>query len=189
MGLASSFATSTSSPAKVVRALENAAAQVRKPSAGLVFLSGGIAEKLEQVASMLADRRLGFPILFGTGAGVLYDRGELEGQSAAAGLVWSGVGANAVVLNPTHDDLGGALDHALSEHGARSAFLLVRPDRLEPGVFTDVSLNDRIIFGAGTATSEDVLALDARGRIDRGPVGALLTQSPPLIGVTRASRL
>lgn len=189
MGLASSFATSTSSPAKVVRALENAAAQVRKPSAALVFLSGAIAEKLEQIASMLADRRLGFPILFGTGAGVLYDRGELEGQSAVAGLVWSGVGANAVVLNPAHDDLGGELDRALSEHSARSAFLLVRPDRLEPGVFTDVSLKDRVIFGAGTATSEDVLALDARGRIDRGPVGALLTQSPPLIGVTRASRL
>jgi len=189
MGLAASFATSTSSPSKVVRAIENAAAQVRNPSAALVFLSGTAAEKLELIATSLAERKLGFPVLFGTGAGVLYERGELEGQSAAAGLVWSGVGADAIVLHPGHGDLGSALDRALSDYRARSAFLLVRPDRLEPGLFADVPLKDRVVFGAGTATSEDVVTIDKRGSIQRGPVGVLLTQHPPIIGVTRASRL
>lgn len=189
MGLAASFATSTSSPFKAVRAIENAAAQVRTPSAGLVFLSGAVGEKLEEVASILAERKLGFPVLFGTGAGVLYERGELEGQSAAAGLVWSGVGASAVVLHPGHHDLASALDRALSDYRARSAFLLVRPDRLEPGLFADVSLKDRVVFGAGTATSADVLVTDGRGGLERGPIGALLVENPPIIGVTRASRL
>ncbi|HEY6728919.1 MAG TPA: FIST C-terminal domain-containing protein [Polyangiaceae bacterium] len=189
MGLAASFATSTSSSIKVVRTIENAAAQVRNPCAALVFLSGTVGEKLEEVASAVADRKLGFPVLFGTGAGVLHERGELEGQSAAAGLVWSGVGARALVLHTSHGDLASALDRALSEHRARSAFLLVRPDRLEPGLFADVSLKDRVVFGAGTATSEDVVVTDGRGGIDRGPVGALLVETPPILGVTRASRL
>lgn len=189
MGLAASFATSTSSPLKVVRAIESAAAQVRNPCAALVFLSGTAGEKLDEVAGPIAERKLGFPILFGTGAGVLYERGELEGQSAAAGLVWSGVGAHAIVLHPRHADLGSALDRALDDYRARSAFLLVRPDRLEPGLFADVSLKDRVVFGAGTATSEDVIVTDGRGRIDRGPIGTLLVETPPVIGVTRASRL
>lgn len=189
MGLAASFATSTSSSAKVVRTIENAAAQVRKPCAALVFLAGTAAEKLEEVAVAVTERKLGFPVLFGTGAGVLHERGELEGQSAVAGLVWAGVGARAVALHPGHGGLAAALDDALAERGARSAFLLVRPDRLEPGLFADVSLRDRVVFGAGTATSEDLFVTDAEGRLQRGPIGALLFESPPLLGVTRASRL
>src|SRR3954454_10596438 len=93
------------SPARVVSSLRQAAAGLAvpgsnaRPAGGLVVVSGGMATKLEALAESLGRAELGFPMLLASGTGVLTDRGEVEGESAAAGLLWLGGVADAWVAS------------------------------------------------------------------------------------------
>lgn len=187
MGSATSFATSTTSTAKVVRAVEAAVAQVREPAAALLFLSGDLAPQAEALAARFSQLGCGVPVLIGSGAGVLSERGEIENQSAAAGLVLSG--SQQLVIVDAQQDVGSVLDRAMKTTKFRSAFVLVRPDHFDAGLFRRLSLSDRSVFGAGTATAAPVFGVDREGRVQSGSVAALLGDDLPLLGVTRASRL
>lgn len=187
MGSAASFATSTTSTAKVVRAVEAALAQVRDPASVLLFLAGDIAQHAEALAARLSrlDRRV--PVLVGAGAGVLCEKGEFENQSAAAGMVLSG--RNDLVVLDAQQDVGSALEAKMRGTKARSAFVLVRPDHFEAGLFRQLSLAARCVFGAGTASAAPIFGVDREGRVQSGSVAALIGDELPLLGVSRASRL
>src|SRR5690606_39732790 len=165
MRSARSFALTTTSSSSVDRAFEAAAGKIGSPAAALIFLTGSLAEDLPNVTSRLAAAASGVPLLVGVGAGVMNEDHEIEGQAGAAGLVWQGGSASAVALDPKTGDLGQALDEAMRECRASTAFILLRPDRFEPGLFTTLALRGRQAFGGGTASTEDVYAVDKRGRV------------------------
>ena len=190
MESAQSFALHSTHAHKVVRAVESAASRLRKPSAVLLFLCGSVGEQIRRVAELLREAKLGVPILIGVGAGVLNEHGEIEAESGAAGLVWIGGPARTCVLAAGHDDLGTVLDRELSRGDETTAFVLLRPDRLDPSAFSTLSLRGRVVLGGGTAGTGDIFGLDSRGVISRGSLGMLCwSGSKPLVGVTRASRL
>src|SRR4051812_49363734 len=98
------------SPTRIVSSLREAAAALAgpsgsRPAGGLVLVSGGMATKLESLAESVGRAELGFPVLLASGSGILTDRGEVEGESAAAGLLWLGGVADAWVVSAPEAEL------------------------------------------------------------------------------------
>ena len=89
-GSAASFAIRAESPARFATGALDAVRSVGRPSAGLVFLSGSLAERSREVAEALGQAEPALPFVVAAAAGVLSERGEIEGQSAGAGIVFSG---------------------------------------------------------------------------------------------------
>src|SRR3970282_1926774 len=87
---AASFLSQGDSPGAVIRSLTHTCQAVARPAGALVFVAGTLAERLPAVASGIAEAKLGIPVLVAAGAGVLTERGEIEGHTAGCGLVWSG---------------------------------------------------------------------------------------------------
>src|SRR5690349_4040020 len=88
--LAWSWEAKTSSPERVASALSQAVAQVRNPSGGLVFAGGALAASVSAIAAAIAARCPAIPVAVAGGGGVMTERGEIEDQPAATGIVWSG---------------------------------------------------------------------------------------------------
>src|SRR4051812_4597460 len=103
------------SPGRLVSSIREAAASLgaHKPAAGLVLVSGGLTSKLAAVAEALGRANLAFPLLLASGSGVLTERGEIEGESAAAVLLWLGGAAEAWVVSASQPELCLALSREL----------------------------------------------------------------------------
>jgi hypothetical protein len=179
------------SPARVVSSLRQAAAGLAvpgsnaRPAGGLVLVSGGMATKLEALAESLGRAELGFPMLLASGTGVLTDRGEVEGESAAAGLLWLGGVTDAWVASAPESELCLALGRELSARntGARveTALVFVRPNAVQPhSVEALHGLKASRVLGAGTLPDSDVFAVAASGAVSRGAGGALTLRGLPL---------
>src|SRR5450755_556585 len=97
---AASWEVKTTSPERVASAFGQACAQVKKPAGGLIFVSGQLASDIEGVAMALGARGTGVPMVVAVGAGVMTERGEIEDQAAAAGIVWSGGRSEIVEIVP-----------------------------------------------------------------------------------------
>jgi small ligand-binding sensory domain FIST len=176
---AQSFEVRSSSPERVVAAFAAAHADVPRSAAGIVFTSGALLERQESIGRLLSAKRLGIPILLVGGSGVLSERGELEGESAATGLVWSGGSAEIGVIDAGSRDEGlcEGLAGFLARVGPRSAVALFVP----PGGFTPRAiqlLGSRSfgvpIFGGGALGEPGVLAIGARGELVTGRAVALV---------------
>lgn len=156
---------------------------------GLLFLSGRLVEHASEIASGLAEGLPGSADgpppswLIGAGAGVLTERGELERQSAAAGLVLPGVRATGVASGPRLETFAQSLGDALRDQPSASALVLVRSDAFEEDLLEGLgrghhrgpggrSVAGRV-FGGGTLPERDVLLVRS-GVVDRGPGAALL---------------
>src|SRR5512140_2460500 len=96
--LASSWEAKTTSPERVAFAFGQALGQVKNPTGGLVFLAGSLGSDLPAVASALAARPPSVPIVIAGGGAVLTERGEIEDQPAATGIIWSGGRAELLPL-------------------------------------------------------------------------------------------
>src|SRR5258708_1484344 len=129
---ASSVLVRGESPTRLVSALREAAASLGRPAAGLVLTTGGMATKLEAVAGGLGRAALGFPVLLASGAGVITERGEVEGESAAAILLWLGGAADAWVQSEPGAELCLALGRELGARNpagrAETALVFLRPN-------------------------------------------------------------
>jgi small ligand-binding sensory domain FIST len=165
-------------------------------SAALVFLGGRLAERIEDVASGLAKAELGIPVLLASGAGVLSERGEIEGEPAAAGLVMRGGSPTAVVAKAgTLDDATTLLAARLAEDGRQgNATTLVFAqadgfgvDSLEPLA----AIRAGNVVGAGTPGNAPVVAVTADGTVQVGNVGALSMRglTPAHVRASPACRL
>lgn len=194
---AQSFAVKAQSPARVARALEAALSSVRRASGGLVFVSGELAAALGDVAADAARTAAGVPLLVVSGAGVLSERGEVEQQSAAAGIVWSGGEVEVLSVDaPAPDDLGEALARQLGDRAARKnppVLIFVKPEGFSPGVLEPLAQGrgPHQVFGAGAVGEPGLFAVDAEARVNTGGAIAMLLHgmSPPVIRSSPACRL
>ncbi len=177
------------SPTRVVASLREAAAALAspgsaRPAGGLVVVSGALANKLETLAESLARAELGFPVLLASGTGVLTDRGEVEGESAAAGLLWLGGVADAWVISAPESELCLALGRGLKARNPspriETAMVFVRPNGVQPHTIEALhGLKACRVIGAGTLPDSDVFAVAASGALSRGAAGALTIRGLP----------
>jgi small ligand-binding sensory domain FIST len=175
---AQSFEVRSNSPERVVAAFAGTYADVRRPAAGIVFTSGALLERQEAIGRLLSARRFGIPVLLVGGSGVSSERGELEAESAATGLVWSGGSADIGVIDAGSRDEGlcEGLERFVARAGPRSAIAVFVP----PGGFTPRAIQllgkrrfGVPIFGGGALGEPGVLAIGGGGQIVTGRAVAL----------------
>lgn len=189
---ARSFTLPVTSLDGLVRPLAAVKGDVAVPTGGLVFVSGAPTQDLAPIAEQIRSAWKGVPVCIVPAAGVLTERGEVEGAAAIGGLLWSG--GQVVPLVVEDGAPASALREAIvAVTAGRSATVILFPrsdfssDMLDglgsaaPGVR---------VFGAGTVGGP-ALALTGAGEIKRGrAVGlVLLGSAPPLIESSAACRL
>jgi small ligand-binding sensory domain FIST len=196
---ARSFSISVTAPDGLARPLAAARADVSSPSGGLVFVSGAMTQELDRIADQVRAVWRNVPVVIIPGAGVLTERGEIEGASAAAGLLWSGGRATPFVLGGEggreagpHAPQAAASDSLPAAlRGATTVLLFPRSDfgtEMLDGV--GAGAPGACIFGAGTVGGAAV-ALTAAGEPLRGrAVGmAIHGLAAPLVESSAACRL
>lgn len=175
---AQSFEIRSSSPERVAEAFVAAREDVARSAAGIIFVSGALLERQEALARILASKQLGIPLMVVGGSGVLSERGELEGQSAATGLVWSGGAPEIGVIDASDGDDGlcQGLEGFLADVESRSAVMLFVP----PGGFTPRAIQllgqrslGSHIFGGGAVGEPGVIAIGASGELVTGRAVAM----------------
>lgn len=184
------------SPSRVGAGIAESFRAFGGPAAGLVFLGGGLGDRVEEVGRVLASAGLGMPLLVAAGAGVVSERGELEGEPAAAALAFRGAGPEAFIANAeTPDDAAQLLAERLVERSGGStptAFVCARADAI--GVDTlEPLIRARPVnlIGAGTTGGAPVAAVDREGKLELGPLGAMLMRglTPARVRASPACRL
>jgi small ligand-binding sensory domain FIST len=196
MAATQSFAVRDEKPARFAAGAVSAFRRAPGASGGLVFVAGSLAEHVEAVAAAIGRSNLGFPVLVGTGAGVLSDRGEIEGSSAGTGLVLGSGEADAVVAR------GAGTDSASSELAARLGSLcpggrstaLVFAQSKGFGIDSIEPLREVkgvTIVGGGTPGDAPVVAVGRDGTVSSGRFGALVVRrlTPAHVRVSAACRL
>ena len=159
-------------------------------------MGGGLGERVEEVGRVLAAAGLGMPLLIAAGAGVVSERGELEGEPAAAALVFRGGSPQAFVASAgTQDDAAQLLAERLAERSAGAtptAFVCARADAggvdtLEP-LLRARPMN---LLGAGTTGAAPIAAIDREGKLELGSLGAMLMRglTPARVRASPACRL
>jgi small ligand-binding sensory domain FIST len=189
---ARSFSTTVSTPDALARTLAAARAEVSAPSGGIVFVSGALTQEVPRVAELVKATWRNVPACVVPGAGVITERGEIEGASAASGLLWSGGRATPFAIGEAAST--GALREALAGAvGGKPATVMLFPrsdfaaDMLDgigaaaPGV---------CLFGAGTVGSAAV-TISASGELLRGRASGLSLSglAAPLVESSPACRL
>jgi len=183
-------------PARLVSALRELAAGLGRPAGGLVLATGGMAAKLSSAADGLGRAGLGFPVLLAAGAGVITERGEVEGESAAAILLWLGGAAEAWAHRETGAELCLALGRELATRNpagrAETALVFLRPNGVHPHTIEALhGLKSTRVLGAGTLSDSDVFVVNAAGSVSSGPGGALTIRglARPLVTASPACKL
>jgi small ligand-binding sensory domain FIST len=189
---ARSFCIAITAPDGLARPLAAARAEVSSPSGGLVFVSGAMTQEIDRIADQVRAAWRNVPVCIVPGAGVITERGEIEGASAACGILWSGGRAAPFALKETATPA--ALSEALGgppRSRAGTALIFPRsdfaPDMLEgitavaPGM---------CVFGAGTVGGAAV-SLTAAGEALRGRAAGLAIHglAAPLVESSAACRL
>jgi small ligand-binding sensory domain FIST len=184
------------SPTRLASALREAASSLGRPAGGLVLATGGMATKLETIANGLGRAGLGFPVMVASGAGVITDRGEVEGESAAAILLWLGGAADAWVQPESGAELCLALGRELQKRNPagrpETALVFLRPNGVQPHTIEALhGLKATHILGAGTLSDSDVFAVDGAGAVSKGAGGALTIRglARPLVTASPACKL
>ena len=189
---ARSFCIPVTAPDGLTKALAAVRAEVSSPSAGLVFVSGALAQELEGVAEQVKAAWRNVPVTVVPAAGVLTERGEIEGASAVSGILWSGGKPAPFVI--AEGGPPSALREALgSIAGQKSATALVfAKSDLEPESLEGISAvaPNLCVFGAGTVGGA-ALTLTATGEVLRGRASGLvlLGMAAPLVESSPACRL
>jgi len=189
---ARSFSTTVSTPDALARSLAAARAEVSSPAGGVVFVSGALTQEVPRVAELVRATWRNVPACVVPGAGVITERGEIEGASAASGLLWNGGRAAPFAIGEAAST--GALREALAgAAGGKPATVMLFPrsdfaaDMLEgigaaaPGV---------CLFGAG-AVGSAAIAVGADGELLRGRASGLSLSglAAPLVESSPACRL
>lgn len=186
-GGAFSFEVRGERPDRVVKAAVERWQRLRRPRAGMLFVSGHLVEHLPDIAASLAsaldrltsaDRSPAPRWLLAAGAGVLTERGELERRTAAAGLVLQGGAPLGVASGPRPEGFVDRLADALEGHRSATAFVMARADRFEEEMLESLTTAQRPglgarIFGGGSVPEQDVF-LVGPGSVQAGAAAALL---------------
>lgn len=183
-------------PRQVGQQAARLVAEVRRPAGLVVFVGGSLATLLDDVARAVAESCPGIPAVVASGAWVLHRDGELEGDSAAAVLVYGGKPATVFATRTDGEGLGVELRDTLERltvDSAPAVFLLCDPARFDPGELAplaSLALAPRV-FGAGTIGSPGIAAISAEGAITTGPCAALVFHglTAPIIEVSPACKI
>jgi small ligand-binding sensory domain FIST len=197
MTSAQSFSFAGEDPEKAARALGQAARRVTKPSGAMVFAAGALGEKLVELGRAVARNVPGIPVCLAAGAGVVSERGEVEGQSAATGIVWSGgVAKPFAVSGQNAEAVGSQLSEAIRANDSAgrnvTALVFARPNGLAPHVLEPLGeLRRTRVLGAGTVGDAPVLAIGGDGNVTLGPAGGMVLTglTAPLVRASAACRL
>ena len=197
MTSAQSFSFAGDDPEKAARALAQAARRVTRPSGAMVFAAGALGEKLVELGRAVAHAVPGIPCCLAAGAGVVSERGEVEGQSAATGIVWSGgVARPFAVTGHNAEAVGSELLEAIrsSDSAGRNltALVFARPNGLAPHVLEPLGeLRRTRVLGAGTVGEAPVMAIAPDGNVTLGPAGGMVLTglTTPLVRASAACRL
>jgi small ligand-binding sensory domain FIST len=190
---ARSFSTTVTTPDALARPLAAARGDVSSPAGGIVFVSGALAQELDRVAEQVRAAWRNVPVCIVPGAGVITERGEIEGASAAGGILWAGGKVSPFVVGEA--GAAGAVREAIAgATGGRPATVVLFPrsdfasDMLE-GLGPTAGAGT-CIFGAGTVGGAAV-ALTASGELLRGRAAGLAIRdlAPPLVESSAACRL
>jgi small ligand-binding sensory domain FIST len=194
--VATSWETKTSSPERVASAFAQALGQVRNPAGALVFASGALAGDLESVARAIAGHGTQVPLTVVAAGGVLTERGEIEDQSAAAGVVWAGGRSEIVEIVPgDDDDVSESLARVLGDRTGKTSptvLLFLQPDGFGPSTLEPLRdlRGTPHVFGAGTVGEPGAVGLDATGRVVSGSVAMILRGvSAPVVRTAHSCRL
>jgi small ligand-binding sensory domain FIST len=190
--VARSFNTPVTTLDTLARPLAAARADVSTPAGGIVFVSGALTQELPRVAEAVRTAWRNVPVCVVPAAGVITERGEVEGASAVAGILWSGGRVTPIAVGEAGSS--GALREALvgaASGRATTVVLFPRADfaaDLAEGIGA-VSPGMRV-FGAGTVGGA-AIALTSSGEALRGRVVGLAIHglAPPLVEFTAACRL
>ena len=194
--VARSFALREENPTRFAAGAVEAFRRAPRTAGGLIFLGGPLADHAERVGAAIGRAGLGFPVLIGTGAGVLSERGEIEGSSAGTGLALGSGEAEALVADgPGPDAASSRLAERLSElspRGRSTALVFAQSrgfgvDSIEP--LADVK--GVTLVGGGTPGDSPIVAVGRDGTVSRGPIGALVVRrlAPAHVRVSSACRL
>jgi small ligand-binding sensory domain FIST len=211
---ARSFSITATAAVGLSRPLAAARAEVPSPSGGLIFVAGALAQEIDGIAEQVRAAWRNVPVCIVPGAGVLTERGEIEGASAASGILWSGgrvtpfaVG-EAATAGALREAIAGAASGASASGkdkpaSPRPATALVFPRAdfvgdLSEGIQPPASPEGApkppgsglCVFGAGTVGA-DALALTAAGAPLRGRAAGVVLHglAPPLVESSAACRL
>jgi small ligand-binding sensory domain FIST len=190
---ARSFSITVAAPDGLGRALAAIRADVGSPTGGLLFVSGALTQEIDRIAEQVRTAWRGVPACVVPAAGIITERGEVEGASAAGGLLWSGGRATPFAIGEAAGT--GALHEALAGAvGGRAATVVLfaradfAPDMLEGlGAASGPTVR---VFGAGTVGGAAV-ALNAAGQALHGRAAGLALHglAPPLVEYSAACRL
>jgi small ligand-binding sensory domain FIST len=197
MTTAHSFSFAGDDPEKAARAFAQAARRVTRPTGAVVFAAGALGERLLELGRAISRTTPDIPMCLAVGAGVVSERGEVEGQAAATGLVWSGGAAETFSVGGVNAEaVGSRLSEAIKscESNGRMATAIVfaRPNGLAPHVLEPLSeLRRTRVLGAGTVGSAPVLTIGKDGTLSPGPAGGIILRglTAPLVRASAACRL
>jgi small ligand-binding sensory domain FIST len=194
MSHAATFALPAPDVRALNRPLQEAARQVPRPTAGFVFLTGPIARDRVAVARAAKAAWPGVPTVVVSGAGVLNEQGEFEGQSAAAGMLVSGVSVSPLYASGQPEEVAEGLGHQIDRAGSggQTALLFFSPLATSPLSLDALTAGrPRLrLLGGGTVNNEAPALVDAEGQIREGSAAGLLVRGPgPLVTVSPGCRL
>ncbi|WP_437925510.1 FIST C-terminal domain-containing protein [Sorangium sp. So ce291] len=192
--MARSF-SATCGPDGLLHHLADLRSAVPSASGGIVFVSGQLAQRASGVAELVRSTWRGIPACVVPAAGVLSERGELEGDTGASGVLWSGGRVAPFALPERAEDPSRALRETLARTiGPRSAtaILFARPGALAAGALEGLAscAPGACVFGAGTASSS-AIGVTSQGELIEGPVTGLAITgfAPPIVDASPAARL
>ncbi|WP_437587611.1 FIST signal transduction protein [Sorangium sp. So ce1000] len=192
--MARSF-SATCGPDGLVHHLADLRSAVPSASGGVVFVSGQLAQRASGVAELVRSAWRGVPACVVPAAGVLSERGEIEGDTGASGVLWSGGQVTPFALPERAEEPSRVLRDALARaagHRSATAILFARPGALAPERFEALAFSapNACLFGAGTA-SGSAIGVTSQGELIEGPTTGLAITglAPPLVDASPAARL
>jgi small ligand-binding sensory domain FIST len=202
---ARSFTTTLAIAEDLARPLTEVKASVGSAAGGVVFVSGALTQQVTRVAEQVRAAWKGVPACVVPAAGVLTERGELEGVSAVSGVLWRGGGATAVTFADPQEGSGAALADLLQgaggasppgrprSHSARAtSVLFARPESFGADLLESLcaAAPQMQIFGAGTVGGS-AAAVTAEGALTEAPIAGLVLRglAPPIVEASPACKL
>lgn len=190
---AATFEARTSDPERVADALATTFRRFDGPAGGVVFVCGQLVEALPNIAAAVAKRSLGRDLVIAAGTGVISERGEIERDSAATGLVWRGGRARARAM--TGDDFNRSCVRLVEEY--RDAPVSVLFAFVHHRIFDASGLDvlsklpfSQHVVGGGTVGSHGAATVSSDGEVQIAPVVTLALEkiAPPTVRVAHACR-